>query len=62
MIQEDDTIRLRVVGTRVDANDIVSAVVCAFNRVYTHVRLLSLTILQFAVGSIMDDYLGIIST
>ncbi|XP_064385104.1 DNA-directed RNA polymerase II subunit RPB7 [Halichondria panicea] len=37
VIQEDDTIRLRVVGTRVDANDI------------------------FAVGSIMDDYLGIIS-
>ena len=34
MIQEDDTIRLRVVGTRVDANDIVSDVVCALNRVY----------------------------
>ena len=34
MIQEDDTIRLRVVGTRVDANDIVSDVVRALNRVY----------------------------
>ncbi len=27
VIQEDDTIRLRVVGTRVDANDIVSVCV-----------------------------------
>ena len=27
MIQQDDEIRLRIVGTRVDANDIVSFVI-----------------------------------
>lgn len=37
VIQEGDYIRLRIVGTRVDANDI------------------------FAVGSLMDDYLGLVS-
>ncbi|RMX40822.1 hypothetical protein pdam_00006499 [Pocillopora damicornis] len=37
VIQQDDEIRLRIVGTRVDANDI------------------------FAIGSLMDDYLGLVS-
>lgn len=37
LIQTGDPIRLRVIGTRVDANDI------------------------FAVGSLMDDYLGLVS-
>ncbi|XP_062510507.1 DNA-directed RNA polymerase II subunit RPB7 [Corticium candelabrum] len=37
VIQQDDEIRLRIVGTRVDANDI------------------------FAVGTLMEDYLGLVS-
>ena len=37
MIQQDDEIRLKIVGTRVDASDI------------------------FAIGTLMDDYLGLIS-
>jgi len=37
VIQQDDEIRLRIIGTRVDATDI------------------------FAIGTLMDDYLGLIS-
>lgn len=37
VIQQDDEIRLKIVGTRVDKNDI------------------------FAIGSLMDDYLGLVS-
>ncbi|XP_065842409.1 DNA-directed RNA polymerase II subunit RPB7 [Oscarella lobularis] len=37
VIQQDDEIRLRIVGTRVDANDI------------------------FAIGTLMEDYLGLVS-
>merc|ERR1739838_93747 len=37
VIQTEDEIRLKIVGTRVDANDI------------------------FAIGSLMDDYLGLVS-
>lgn len=37
VIQKEDEIRLKIIGTRVDANDI------------------------FAVGSLMDDFLGPIS-
>ena len=37
VIQKDDEIRLKIIGTRVDANDI------------------------FAVGSLMDDFLGLVS-
>jgi len=37
VIQQDDEIRLKIVGTRVDANDI------------------------FAIGTLMDDYLGLVS-
>ena len=37
VIQKEDEIRLKIIGTRVDANDI------------------------FAVGSLMDDFLGLIS-
>ena len=37
VIQKDDEIRMKIIGTRVDANDI------------------------FAVGSLMDDFLGLIS-
>ena len=37
VIQQDDEIRLKIVGTRVDASDI------------------------FAIGTLMDDYLGLVS-
>ncbi|KAJ8308515.1 hypothetical protein KUTeg_013389 [Tegillarca granosa] len=37
VIQQDDEIRIKIVGTRVDANDI------------------------FAIGTLMDDYLGLVS-
>lgn len=37
VVQQDDEIRLRIVGTRVDASDI------------------------FAIGTLMDDYLGLVS-
>ena len=37
VIQEDDAIRVKIVGTRVDASDI------------------------FAIGTLMDDYLGLVS-
>ncbi|XP_019631079.1 PREDICTED: DNA-directed RNA polymerase II subunit RPB7-like [Branchiostoma belcheri] len=37
VIQQDDEIRIKIVGTRIDANDI------------------------FAIGSLMDDYLGLVS-
>jgi len=38
VIKEDDEIRFKIIGTRVDANDI------------------------FAIGTLMDDYLGLVST
>lgn len=37
VIQQDDEIRIKIVGTRVDAKDI------------------------FAIGTLMDDYLGLVS-
>ena len=61
VIQEKDNIRLRIVGTRVDANDIVRVfgrVPNGFQHLYT-VSLSSPSLsLQFAVGTLMDDYLG----
>ena len=52
MIQVGDDIRLRIVGTRVDASDIVSMLVAA------KIILFSFFFFQFAVGTLMDDFLG----
>ena len=56
LIQTGDPVRLRIIGTRVDANDIVSW--WASIRITT---LIFINLLQFAVGSLMDDYLGLVS-
>lgn len=52
-------VRLRIVGTRIDATEIVG-VLMHFNYYY---MMLTISIrLQFAVGSIKDNYLGVISS
>lgn len=52
-------VRLRIVGTRIDATEIVG-VLMHFN--YYYMMLTIFIRLQFAVGSIKDNYLGVISS
>lgn len=54
VITAEDKIRLKIVGTRVDATGIVS--VCLYISFYV----LFLNSLQFAIGTLMDDYLGLV--
>lgn len=65
VIQQDDEIRLKIVGTRVDANDIVctncrSFVNCRHTTLASKPKLVTF-IMQFAIGSLMDDFLGLVS-
>lgn len=53
-IAKDDEVRLKIVGTRVDATEIVCLLVSVF-------CLANLHTLQFSIGSIKEDYLGLIS-
>lgn len=62
VIQQDDEIRLKIVGTRVDKNDIVSnlivkQMVYCFN-FSLKIKKSFFLVFQFAIGSLMDDYLG----
>lgn len=62
VIQADDEIRLKIVGTRVDATGIVSIkFITKINYYRCNNILLFIFILsnfQFAIGTLMDDYLG----
>lgn len=59
-IAKDDEVRLKIVGTRVDATEIV----CPggfFPLLVSAFCLANLHTLQFSIGSIKEDYLGLIS-
>lgn len=64
VIQEEDVIRLKIVGTRVDATGIVSHNISILfiqfydNSVFSYKNLFYL---QFAIGTLMDDYLGLVT-
>lgn len=63
VIQADDEIRLKIVGTRVDATGIVSIkltmkiILFYFTVLFINLYI-KLLIFQFAIGTLMDDYLG----
>lgn len=59
VIAPEDKIRLKIVGTRVDATGIVSLshFVCEFCVRSEHETFFSF---QFAIGTLMDDYLGLV--
>jgi len=58
VIQPDDDIRLKIVGTRVDAGGIVS--MCCNSLPYKSENYYknAFLLFQFAIGTLMDDYLG----
>lgn len=66
VIKQDDEIRLKIVGTRVDASGIVRTI--QYNKLQIcdsghGTKLMCFCFsLQFAIGTLMDDYLGLIST
>ncbi len=71
-IEKDSEVRLRIVGTRVDATEIVSKEreergkqqiqggISYCKIVITFFLSISLLYMQFSIGSIKEDYLGII--
>jgi DNA-directed RNA polymerase II subunit RPB7 len=52
IIEKNTRVRLKIVGTRVDATEIVSILFLQ--------RLQLLTLGQFAIGTIKEDHLGVI--
>lgn len=58
MIQQDDEIRIKIVGLRVDATDIVMNYSPKSQSSSTNHLII---LLQFAIGTLMDDYLGLVS-
>lgn len=58
MIQQDDEIRIKIVGLRVDATDIVMNYSPKPQSSSTNHLII---LLQFAIGTLMDDYLGLVS-
>lgn len=54
VIAPEDKIRLKIVGTRVDATGIVSLL--NVKRTFDLIK----SIFQFAIGTLMDDYLGLV--
>lgn len=63
VIAAEDKIRLKIVGTRVDATGIVSysALHCSVRPCLKNVLFFSFC-LQFAIGTLMDDYLGLVGS
>lgn len=61
MIQKDVQVRLKLVGTRVDATEIVSEIIkiIFFKKKNAQKKK---NLLQFAIGTIKEDYLGVISS
>ena len=58
MIHSEDEIRLKIVGTRVDASGIVSIIRFFFMFKFVMSILNFVFLLQFAIGTLMDDFLG----
>lgn len=57
VIHAEGEIRLKIVGTRVDATGIV----CSNWIVFFSACISFVFLFQFAIGTLMDDYLGLIS-
>ena len=57
VIQKNDEIRLKIIGLRIDATDIVSYWIVFYTNLY---NLSNLYFLKYAIGTLRDDYLGII--
>lgn len=58
VIAAEDKIRLKIVGTRVDATGIVR-----FKRLISLIRYCYCVFhFQFAIGTLMDDYLGLVGS
>jgi hypothetical protein len=49
-------VRIRIVGTRVDQQEIVGVFIFAI--LVRNFKFLALVIFQFAIGTIKEDYLG----
>lgn len=61
VIAPEDKIRLKIVGTRVDATGIVSFILLLNKPTtlrFTYEQ--NYCYLQFAIGTLMDDYLGLV--
>ena len=55
VIQKNDEIRLKIIGLRIDATDIVSSFIITF---YAKLKTKSKIFVKYAIGTLRDDYLG----
>lgn len=66
IIEKNTKVRLKIVGTRVDATEIVRIRICPSS--HSSMHMVELTVsgprrrdyLQFAIGTIKEDHLGVI--
>ena len=61
VIQKNDEIRLKIIGLRIDATDIVSYNLFIYLLICISIIYYWLFILKYAIGTLRDDYLGLIN-